>query len=181
MASSARRGHTVRDPEIDHMREDFLQRAIGGHGQATDGSGCGRGQGSRARNDPWAAFAAFVVALTPRTAFAEVSDKFPTTSEHWIVALPVAACVLLATRWRWWLALPLALPLAAIVSTHAALSTTDRDLGDALLREQGWPYFLSLWGSDLHMVAALVCGGVLGWRRRSRAVPSVPGPPLEGT
>ncbi|MBK6528857.1 MAG: hypothetical protein IPF99_04545 [Deltaproteobacteria bacterium] len=72
---------------------------------------------------------------------------------------------------------PLAFPLVAVVWTDASLLSTDRDLGTALLQEQGWPYFYSLWASDLLMMVALVSIGVLGWRRSlsgKAAVPSVP-------
>lgn len=110
---------------------------------------------------------AFVLAAVPSPAFAEASDKVSSISEHWIVALPVAAIMLLAARWRWWLALPLALPLLVLIWGGLALPS-EPYIGPALLQEQGWPYFGSLWASDLVMAAGLGVGSWLGWRKRSR-------------
>lgn len=123
---------------------------------------------------------AFVVAAVPSPGFAEVSDKVSSIPEHWMVALPVAAIMLLAARWRWWLALPLALPLLALICAGLALPT-EPYIGPALLQEQGWPYFGSLWGSDVVMAAGLGVGAWLGWRRRSRVGSPLPNPPLQRT
>lgn len=128
---------------------------------------------------PSAFFGLVVVAFAPRTAFAEVSDKFPSTAEHWLIALAASIVVLLAARWRWWTVVPLAFLLVAVVWTDASLLSTDRDLGTALLQEQGWPHFYNLWASDLLMMTALVSGGVLGWRRSSRVKPPMPSLPRE--
>jgi hypothetical protein len=123
---------------------------------------------------------AFALASIPRVAFAEVSDKVSSVPEHWIRAVPIAAVLLLAARWRWWLALPLALPLGAMIWAGVELPR-EPYIGPALLQEQGWTYFASLWCSDVVMAAGLAVGASLGWRRRSRAGASLPNPPLQGT
>jgi hypothetical protein len=123
---------------------------------------------------------AVVLAGAPGSAFAEVSDKGTSIPEHWILALPVAVIVLVAARWRWWLAIPLALPLVMLIWAGVDLHT-EPDIGPALLREQGWAYFFSLWGSDLVMAGGLAFGTWLGWRRRSRIRAPLPNPPLQRT
>lgn len=119
-----------------------------------------------------AAAAGFALVSAPGPAFAEVSDKATSIEEHWILALPMAAALLLMPRWRWWTALPLAFLLAALI--HATMELPNEpNFGAGLLEEQGWPYFASLWSSDSMMVVALAIGGFLGWRRRPRTgVPS---------
>jgi hypothetical protein len=121
-----------------------------------------------------------VLAAVPRPAFAEVSDKVSSIPEHWIRAIPVAAVLLVLARWRWWLALPLAPPLVMLIWAGLALPS-EPYIGPALLQEQGWPYFLSLWGSDLVMAAGLILGAWLGWQRRSRVGAPLPNPPLQRT
>jgi hypothetical protein len=121
---------------------------------------------------------AVVLATLPRPALAEVSDKVSSIPEHWIVALPVAAVLLLATCWRWWLALPLALPVVALIWSGVELRS-EPYIGPALMQEQGWGYFISLWSSDFIMAAGLAAGAFLGWRRRSRTGAALPNKPLQ--
>lgn len=121
---------------------------------------------------------AVVLAAVPSPAFAEVSDKVSSIPEHWILALPVAAIMLVASRWRWWLALPLALPLVVLIWAGLELPS-EPYIGPALLQEQGWLYFASLWGSDLVMAAGFGVGAWLGWRRRLRAGTPLSNPPLQ--
>jgi hypothetical protein len=102
---------------------------------------------------------------TPTVAFAEVSDTVATIPQHWFLAIPIAAALFLAGSFRWWLG-----ALLAIVPAFSLLGsidmTVDQYIGPALWREQGWPYFASLWGSDLLMLSALLLGIRRGWARR---------------
>lgn len=69
-------------------------------------------------------------------------------AEHWLVAMPVAAVLFFAARFRWWLSIPLALiPFGLLVSTWQLMR--DDFVGRGLWQEQGWPYFASLWASSL--------------------------------
>jgi hypothetical protein len=122
----------------------------------------------------------FVLASIPRAAIAEVSDKCLSIQDHWVIALPMAVILLLVARWRWWMTFPLGLLTAILVFAEMELPN-DSYFGSALLQEQGWAYFVSMWASEMHLVAALVGGGYLGWQRRSRMETSSPGPSLGST
>jgi hypothetical protein len=108
--------------------------------------------------------AAIAFWLWPGAALAEVSDKAASIPEHWLVATPAAALLFFAASFRWWLALPLGIVPTVLVSGSLDM-TLDHQFGGALWHEQGFPYFLSLWSSDVFVVAALVLGGYRGWRR----------------
>jgi hypothetical protein len=117
--------------------------------------------------------------VRPATAIAEVSDKAASIPDHWIVAVPVAILVFLIARFRWWLAIPIAVVPAIFLSGSFDM-TADPHIGGGLWQEQGLPYFLSLWSSDLFVVVALGAGAFRGWRRRrSRTPPSLPNKPLQ--
>ena len=100
----------------------------------------------------------------PSVALAEVSDKAATIPQHWALAVPVAVVLFLAPRFRWWLGVVLAIVPAFLLLGSIDL-TFDPHLGPALWREQGWPYFVSLWGSDLLVTLALFLGLRSGWAR----------------
>ena len=127
---------------------------------------------------PLRVIAVFALASIPRPASAEVSDKVSSIPEHWMFAGVLATLVFLAVRWRWWLAIPLILPLAFVIS--AEWESPGDLIGAAILEEQGWPYFVSLWCSYLFMASGLAIGTFFGWRRRSRK-DAPPTPPLQQT
>ena len=111
------------------------------------------------------ALATFLLLAAPTVALAEVSDKASTIPQHWFLAIPIAAVLFLAPRIRWWLGVVLAIVPAFLILGSIDL-TFDPDLGPALWREQGWPYFASLWGSDLLILAALILGLRSAWTHR---------------
>ncbi len=113
----------------------------------------------------WALVA--VLAL-PLSASGEVSDKAASIPMHWIVAAPLAAILFLAASVRWWLSVPLLLVPAFFVFATLDL-TLDPHVGSALLHEQGWVYFLSMWASDALMLVALGAGAWRDWSRRESA------------
>ncbi len=109
-----------------------------------------------------------LIAIIPASALAEVSDKAPTIPRHWVIAIPIAAVLFAAGSHRWWLG-----ALLAVVPIFILLGsidmTFDQYVGPALWREQGWPYFASLWSSDLLMLGALLLGIRRGWARRQHS------------
>lgn len=101
----------------------------------------------------------------PAAASAEVSDKVLAIPQHWFIALPIAALTFAAGSFRWWLGAPLAVvPILSFAGTIEL--SIDPEVGAALWREQGWPYFASLWFSDFLMLGALLVGLRRGWMRR---------------
>jgi hypothetical protein len=113
------------------------------------------------------------IVAAPAVSFAEVSDKAATIPQDWALAVPIAAILFLAAGLRWWLGVVLAV-VPAFMLLGSIDMTFDQCIGPALWREQGWPYFASLWGSDLLMLAALLIGIRRGWARRqvSRKAPA---------
>jgi len=109
-----------------------------------------------------------LIAAHASIASAEVSDKAATIPQHWLLAIPLAAVLFLVARFRWRLGALLAVVPALVLWASYDL-TFDGHVGSALLHEQGWPYFASLWGSDLLLLAALVLGIHRGWQRGSTA------------
>lgn len=106
-----------------------------------------------------------VLGSIPSTASAEVSDKALSIGDQWIIALPIAALALLLGCWRWWMTFPLGVLIGlAIFAEMEFLS--DSFIRSALLQEQRQVYFISMFAADMHMVAGLVAGGFLGWKRR---------------
>ncbi len=116
----------------------------------------------------WVFSALFAVLAAPLSASAEVSDKAASIPMHWIVAAPLAAMLFLAASIRWWLFVPLLVVPAFFLFGTLDL-TLDPHVGSALLQEQGWVYFLSLWASDALMLAALAAGAWRDWTRRGSA------------
>lgn len=90
-----------------------------------------------------------------------MSDKVTSIPKHWTLALPLAATMFLAGRWRWWLVVPLALLLVVLIGGGWDLYR-EPHIGPALVKEQGWRYFVSLWASDLVMAVGLGVGAWLG-------------------
>lgn len=120
---------------------------------------------------PLRLIAALVMTLAPRSASAEVSDKISSVPEQWMFAGVFAALAFVAVRWRWWLAAPLALLLACMISGEWEF--TGGFIGAAILEEQGWGYFVSLWCSWLFMASVLVFGTFVGWQNRPGAGTSI--------
>jgi hypothetical protein len=119
------------------------------------------------------AAALLVVLVSASVASAEVSDKAATISQHWLLAIPLAAILFVAASFRWWLGAVLAV-VPVFILLGSIDMTFDEYIGPALWQERGWPYFASLWGSDLLMLGALAIGVRRGWARRqvSRELPA---------
>jgi hypothetical protein len=118
--------------------------------------------------------AAFLIVIAGASvASAEVSDKAASIPQHWLLALPLAAILFLAASFRWWLGAVLAV-VPVFILLGSIDMTFDKYIGPALWHEQGWPYFASLWGSDLLILGALASGVRRGWARRqvSRELPA---------
>lgn len=119
----------------------------------------------------WLALALIGAMIYHHPALAEVSDKAATMSQHWYVAVPLTIALYFAGRFRWWLGAFLGI-LPTFLLIGAIEMALDPHVGRGLWREQGWLYFMSLWSSDMLMLAAMTLGIYQGWRRQTRPVAS---------
>jgi len=121
--------------------------------------------------------AGFVLASLPRSASAEVSDKVASMQDHWLFAIVLSTLAFALVRWRLWLLGPAAMLFLFVMS--AEWESPGDDIGAAVLQEQGWLYFASLWCSCLLMMSGLVAGALVGWRRLPMVHARSTAPPQE--
>jgi hypothetical protein len=106
---------------------------------------------------------ACLTALYPASAFAEVSDKEPTTTLFWAVGLTAALLCFLLTRLRPWLGSAVFLfALLWFAMLFGEIHSPDISLH--LQREQGFIYYLQAYAAFV----AVIFGFALGHRLRKR-------------
>jgi hypothetical protein len=97
--------------------------------------------------------------------FAEVSDKIPSVTRLWIEGAGAAVAGFLAARFtRWWWLIPIS--FAGLLAFGAWDMFSDAHLAEAIRREQGSYYELSLWLTAALPIAATLLGFLL---RRTHA------------
>jgi hypothetical protein len=114
----------------------------------------------------------FVLLLLPGPAAAEVSDKAASIGILVGQGIIFAVMVFFAARYRWWLGFAgLIFGLFLLAGTVALVF--DQFVGQALLHEQGIPYFVAAFASDVAVLLSAIAGGIIGWRRRHAAQKSL--------
>jgi hypothetical protein len=102
----------------------------------------------------------FLLPLIPSNVYAEVSDKMPTQPGLWITGLITGAIVALLLRWSKWLNI-LAAPLVLLFFYFAYDTLAQPDIGPAIIKEQGTPYIIALYGSAVLVLVGTVVGNIL--------------------
>ncbi len=100
-------------------------------------------------------------AFLPVPALAEVSDKMPTITDHWIFAVPVAIVALLLGRYRWQLGVAFLLVPLWMFSGVVYLFFFD-SVGSGLIAEQGIKYLVSEVGAASLVFAMCLVGIIVG-------------------
>lgn len=110
------------------------------------------------------AFVSFAILLYPGSAFAEVSDKEPTTDLFWTVGLGATLFCLVGTRIRPWLGAVCFAP-AALWFVSLFLEIHSADVGPYLLVEQGATYYWQAYAA----FGTVLCGLGIGyvWHKRT--------------
>ena len=104
--------------------------------------------------------------LLPVSAIAEVSDKMATQPGLWFSGLIAGILVAAAVRWTKWLNL-IGVPLVVLFFYFAYDTLAQPNIGPAIIREQGVPYIIALYGSAVLVLLGLIAGNYL---RKPKAV-----------
>ena len=102
----------------------------------------------------------FVVLIIPLTSQAEVSDKMATQSGLWLSGFIAGALLAVFIRWSRWANI-IGLPLIALFFYFAYDTLAQPDIGPAIIREQGAPYIVALYGSAVLVLVGLLVGNYL--------------------
>lgn len=107
----------------------------------------------------------YPLVLTPLNVCAEVSDKMPTQSGLWITGLVggTVAALLLRSSKRLNI---LAVPLVLLFFYFAYDTLAQPDIGPAIIKEQGTPYVMALYGSAVLVLMGIIVGNVLNKMKR---------------
>ena len=97
--------------------------------------------------------------LVSNSAYAEVSDKIPTQSSIWLAGISIGLLLVLLLVWSKWINV-LAIPIV-IFFFMFAFGTLHSDIGPAIIKEQGVPYIVALYGSASFAFVCLVLGNIL--------------------
>ncbi|MCC4607794.1 hypothetical protein LL967_07910 [Xanthomonas campestris pv. zinniae] len=109
--------------------------------------------------------AGLTLSLTPALSVAEVSDKMPTPTDVWTIALTASGVCGALIVWRPWLG-ALAAVLPAFWLIGLLLEMHSPDIGPLLSAEQGWRYYLQVYLGMGVFISALMFGLRMGLRRR---------------
>lgn len=103
----------------------------------------------------------------PSVAFAEVSDKLPSIQSNLLLGLLIGIGLFFLARFRWKFGIFLfVIPLVISEENYSLWSETG--MREAVLKEQGWLYFVAL-GTQCLLLFAGVIGGIwYGYLRSTR-------------
>jgi CBS-domain-containing membrane protein len=102
----------------------------------------------------------FLILLFPISAAAEVSDKMATQQGLWLSGLLTGLVVAVCIRWSKWTNL-IAIPLAVMFLYFAYDTLAQPNIGPAIIKEQGTPYIVALYGSAILVVIGVLIGNSL--------------------
>jgi len=103
----------------------------------------------------------FLVLLAlPAPALAEVSDKMATQPSLWFSGGLVGVLLVLGIRWSKWVNF-IGVPLAVLFFYFAWNTLRQPYIGPAIIKEQGTPYILALYGSAALVALGVVLGNYL--------------------
>jgi hypothetical protein len=112
---------------------------------------------------------AFVLtALVSKDALAEVSEKFATIPEIFLQGLIASIVGFFLARWRIWL-VAVGIAAGALLFSRISLLWYDVHMGEALIAEQGYVYFVAIGFSGLAVIASSILGALLWLREYSAA------------
>ncbi|MDM5272265.1 hypothetical protein PGH07_08735 [Sulfurovum sp. zt1-1] len=97
--------------------------------------------------------------------YAEVSDKIPSQEGLWLSGTIVGIVLVILLRWTKWINI-LAIPLTAIFFYFAYDTLIEPDIGSAIIKEQGKPYVMALYGSATLVLLGVIFGNILYKKRK---------------
>lgn len=110
----------------------------------------------------------FILFTVPSEALAEVSDKIPSILNIWIFGVVGTVVLFVLAYFSRWLFF-LGLGFVGIMTYGSISMITEPHLGEAIIREQGLKYPVSLFATDLLMLCGAVGGYLMLCRKNKNA------------